>query len=54
MQYVCLIFACCHGQEFAPAREESGRVAQCPGQLGFGFPMWDVLVKENRRECQKK
>lgn len=51
---VCLIFACCHGQEFALAREESGRVAWCPGQLGFDFAMRDVLAKESRRECQKK
>lgn len=46
---MCLVFACCHGREFALAREKSGRVAPCPGQLGSGFPMRDALASVQKR-----
>lgn len=38
------------------AREESGRVALCPGQLGSGFAMRDVLasVQKQTEESVKK
>lgn len=46
---MCLVFACCHGREFALAREKSGRVAPCPGQLGSGFAMRDALASLQKR-----
>lgn len=46
---MCLVFACCHSREFALAREKSGRVAPCPGQLGSGFAMRDALASLQKR-----